>query len=85
MLRVADFNAAVPYYRDVLGFTVGFQYDGYVSLQLDQAVMHLSGPKPGKPAGGGTVYLIRDEVDGYFGSIRARGATPDTEPAGIIE
>ncbi|HEX5163007.1 MAG TPA: VOC family protein [Steroidobacteraceae bacterium] len=81
VLRVADFKVAVPYYRDVLGFTVGFQYDDYATLQLDKAVLHLSVPKPGKPAGGGTVYLIRDEVDGYFGNIRARGAAPDTEPA----
>ena len=55
VLRVADFKVAVPFYRDVLGFTVGFQYDDYVSLQLDKAVLHLSVPKPGKPAGGGTV------------------------------
>jgi uncharacterized glyoxalase superfamily protein PhnB len=81
VLRVADFNAAVAYYRDVLGFTVGFQYDDYVSLQLDKAVLHLGVPKPGKPAGGGTVYVIRDEVDGYFGSIRARGVKPEREPA----
>ena len=81
VLRVADFKTALAFYRDVLGFTVGFQYDDYVSLQHDRAVMHLSVPKPGKPAGGGTVYLIRDEVDEYFGSIRARGARPDREPA----
>ena len=81
VLRVASLEAALSYYRDVLGFTVGFQYDDYVSLQLGTAVMHLSVPKPGKPAGGGTAYVIRDEVDEYLGSIRARGAQPDSEPA----
>ena len=81
VLRVASFDVALRFYRDVLGFTVGFQYDDYVSLQLDKAVLHLSVPRAGKPPGGGTVYVIREEVDEYFGNIRARGAAPVSEPA----
>jgi catechol 2,3-dioxygenase-like lactoylglutathione lyase family enzyme len=81
VLRVADFESALRFYRDLLGFEVGFRHDDYISLQHGTAVLHLTTPKYGKPPGAGTVYLIRDEVDQYFGSIRARGGAPDTEPA----
>jgi uncharacterized glyoxalase superfamily protein PhnB len=80
VLRVTDTGAALSFYRDLLGFTVEFQYDDYVGLRLGEAGLHLSRPDAGKPAGGGTVYLFSDEIDGYFGNIRARGATPVGEP-----
>jgi uncharacterized glyoxalase superfamily protein PhnB len=37
-------------------------------------------PSPGKPPGGGTVYVFCDEVDAYFGKIRGLGAKPECEP-----
>ncbi len=80
VLRVANTEAALKFYRDTMGFTVDFQYDDYVGLRLEQAGLHLSKPGPGKPAGGGTVYLFCDEVDAYFGRIRALGAKPASEP-----
>jgi uncharacterized glyoxalase superfamily protein PhnB len=80
VLRVSNTEAALQFYRDTLGFTVEFQYDDYLGLQLDQAGLHLCQPAPGKLAGGGTVYVFCDEVDTYFGIIRGRGAKPATEP-----
>ncbi len=80
MLRVSSLAAAVKFYRDVLGFAVEFEYDDYVILELDHSQVHLSNAAPGKPVGGGTVYVYCEEVDEYFGKIRARGGTPAYEP-----
>ena len=80
VLRVTDLAAAVRFYRDVLGFTVEFEYDDYVILEIGHSQVHLATPAQGKPPGGGTVYVYCDEVDEYFGKIRARGAKPAYEP-----
>jgi uncharacterized glyoxalase superfamily protein PhnB len=74
VLRVTNLASAVAFYRDVLGFTVEFEYDDYVILELDHSQVHLASPAAGKPAGGGTVYVFCEEVDEYFGKIGARGA-----------
>ena len=75
VLRVTDLAAAMRFYRDVLGFVVEFEYDDYVILELGDSQVHLAKPAAGKPAGGGTVYIFCEEVDEYFGKIRARGTT----------
>ena len=80
MLRVNDLAAAVRFYRDMLGFTVEFEYDDYVILEIGHSQIHLATPAHGKPAGGGTVYVYCEEIDEYFGKIRARGAKPAYEP-----
>ncbi len=80
VLRVTDLAAALRFYRDMLGFTVEVEYDDYVILELDHSQLHLSKPGAGKPAGGGTVYVFCDEVDEYFGKIRARGVIPAYGP-----
>jgi uncharacterized glyoxalase superfamily protein PhnB len=80
VLRVANTDAALNFYRDLLGFAEQFRYDDYAGLRLGDAELHVSMPENGKPAGGGTVYVYCDDVDGYFGMIRARGAQPASEP-----
>ena len=80
VLRVTDFASAVSFYPDQLGYTVESEYDDYIDHELDHSQLHLSRPGEGKPAGGGTVYVFCDEVDEYFGNIRARGATPAYGP-----
>jgi predicted enzyme related to lactoylglutathione lyase len=71
VLRVSDLAAAMRFYRDDLGFKVEVEYDDYVILEIDAAQVHLSTAAEGKPAGGGTVYVFCEEVDEYFGKIRA--------------
>ena len=80
VLRVSDLASALTFYRDVLGFTVEFEYDDYVILEIDHSQVHLAKPAAGKPPGGGTVYVFCEDVDEYFGKIRARGAKPASEP-----
>jgi uncharacterized glyoxalase superfamily protein PhnB len=81
VLCVADTETALNFYRDVLGFEVGFRYGDYVGLDFGDAALHVCKPGAGKPAGGGAVYVFCDEVDVYFDTIRARGAQPEREPA----
>jgi uncharacterized glyoxalase superfamily protein PhnB len=81
VLRVADTDAALRFYTGLLGFTEQFRFDDYASVRLGEAELHVARPADGKPAGGGTVYVYCDEVDEYFGTIRARGARPVREPA----
>jgi predicted enzyme related to lactoylglutathione lyase len=80
VLRVSDLAAATRFYRDDLGFMVEFEYDDYVILEFDHLSLHLTTPEKGKPAGGGTVYVFCEEVDEYFGKIRAGGAKVVREP-----
>jgi len=80
VLRVAQLPPALKFYRDVLGFTVEFEYPDYAGVRLDHAGLHLSLAVSGKPAGTGAVYVFCDEIDAYFGTIRARGAQAEREP-----
>ncbi len=84
VLRVANLAGALAFYRDVLGFAVEFEYPDYAGVSLDHAGLHLSLAVSGKPAGTGAVYIFCDEVDAYFGTIRARGAAPERDPADQI-
>ena len=81
VLRVASIANALKFYRDVLGFTVEFEYEDYAGLSLEHAGLHISRALSGKPAGTGAVYVFCDGVDEYFGKIRGRGAAPEREPA----
>jgi catechol 2,3-dioxygenase-like lactoylglutathione lyase family enzyme len=84
VFRVTDLDAALKFYRDVLGFEVDFQYEDYAGLSLDHAGLHLTRAVSGKPSGAGAAYVFCEEIDEYFGTIRARGATPEREPADQI-
>jgi uncharacterized glyoxalase superfamily protein PhnB len=84
VLRVKSTDPALTFYRDVLGFTVEFQYGDYVGLKFGDAGLHLCRPAAGETAGGGAVYVFCDEVDAYFGTIRSRGAMAERDPADQI-
>ena len=78
---MASLVDALKFYRDVLGFDVEFEFPDYAGVSLGHAGLHLSRAMSGKPAGAAAVYVFCDEVDAYFGTIRARGAVPEREPA----
>ena len=74
VFSVSDFSAALAFYRDVLGFTVEFEFGEYAGVKTGEAILHLSGGNP-KPPGSGHVYFFCDEVDDYLETIRQAGAT----------
>ncbi len=84
VFHVADVDAAVRFYTQVLGFTQAFRMGTYVGLKIGDGELHITLPGPyyaDKPrAGGGNAYVICDEVDDYFVKIKAAGAKPQNEP-----
>ena len=82
LFLVSDVDAAVLYYTRVQGFSESFRYGTYAGLQLGSCEIHLTDPgEPRHVVGAGTAYVICDEVEGYFGSIKAAGAKLKSEPA----
>jgi len=74
VFSVSDFRAALDFYRDVLGFTVEFEFGEYAGVKSGDANLHLSKGNPKSP-GSGHVYLFCDQVDAYFGLVKQRGAS----------
>ena len=82
VFHVADVDVAVLYYTRVLGFTEAFRMGTYGGLKIGDCEIHLTVPGDnGRPVGGGNAYIICNEVDKYFATIKAAGARPKTEPA----
>jgi len=75
---VGDMAKSVEHYRDVLGFTVTFQYGKptfYACLCRDEVALHLVASHRTKrlPGNGGICVFVRD-VDGVYAELAARGA-----------
>ena len=77
VLQVADVDAALKHYTDVLGFSEDFRAGGYARVKLGKVSVHLSKHGAGeyaKPVGGSVSYIFCDEVDNYFSEVKKRGA-----------
>ena len=73
---VADMDRAIRFYRDVLGFEVGFTNGSPVSfavLKQGDAELHLS-VEPAK-AGSFHAHLMVDDLDGIHARLQQGGAT----------
>jgi catechol 2,3-dioxygenase-like lactoylglutathione lyase family enzyme len=75
---VSDMARSVEHYRDVLGFTVTFQYGNpafYTCLCRDEVALHLLAAHKTKrlPGNGGICVFVRD-VDTVHAELVARGA-----------
>ena len=85
VFHVKDVDAAVRYYTEILGFTQSFRYGTYAGLQLGSHELHITDPgEPRQVVGAGTAYVICDEVDQYFSSLKSRSAKIKSEPADRI-
>ena len=75
---VGDMPKSVEYYRDVLGFTVTFQYGNptfYVCLCRDEVAVHLvAASKTKRLAGNGGICVFVKDVDVVHAELAARGA-----------
>jgi catechol 2,3-dioxygenase-like lactoylglutathione lyase family enzyme len=75
---VGDMPKSVEYYRDVLGFTVTFQYGNptfYVCLCRDEVALHLvAAGKTKRLAGNGGICVFVKDVDVVHAELAARGA-----------
>ena len=91
VLVVQDIGRSRDFYRDVLGFRVGFEYGSptyYIVLERDDVPIHLLAAAETKRAPGqGGVYIFASDVDALYEEFRSRGAqipkAPQTYPYGM--
>ena len=80
-----DIEATVAFYREALGFTVGFRMENIVGLNLDQVSIHVVAGDA-KPEGA-QVYFVVSDVDAYFESLQLPEAAllypPTSQPYGL--
>src|SRR5262249_3185832 len=85
IFAVRDLAASVAHYRDVLGFTVTFQYGKppfYACLCRDEVAIHLRAGTGWTPGNGEIAVFVKD-VDALHEELIARGAKglrPRTTP-----
>ena len=72
ILRVADFDASLAYYADVLGFTVHWRDGQFGCVGRGGASMMLSEGSQGHA--GTWVYVSVSDADALFDELRGRGA-----------
>jgi uncharacterized glyoxalase superfamily protein PhnB len=81
VFHVKDVSASVDYYTQILGFTLSFRYGTYVGLKLGAFELHVTDPgEPRHVVGAGTAYMLCDEVDSYFFTLKAAGAKLKNHP-----
>jgi catechol 2,3-dioxygenase-like lactoylglutathione lyase family enzyme len=75
---VTDIAKSTEHYRDVLGFTVTFEYGTptfYVCLCRDEVALHLlSASQTSRLSGNGGICVFVRDVDAVYAELAARGA-----------
>ena len=75
VFHVSDVDAAVQHYTEIFGFAVSFRMGSYVGIKVGSYEIHLTlAGDFQKTVGGGTVYIICDQVDACFLRLKERGA-----------
>ena len=76
VFQVADLEASLLHYTEVLGFSHDFRFGDYAGVKRGDVCLHLCGhPIHQRPVGGGTAYVFCAEpVDAYYGELVRRGA-----------
>jgi catechol 2,3-dioxygenase-like lactoylglutathione lyase family enzyme len=78
IFTVRDIAAGLAHYRDVLGFTVAFEYGDptyYACLCRDEVSLHLIATSGTKRApGNGAICVFVKDVDALHAELLARGA-----------
>ncbi len=95
VFQVANLEAALEFYHEVLGFEEDFRFGRYAGVKLGAITLHLSEQVENgrseykKPLGSGIAYIFCDEVDRYHEQIKSKGAktkyAPQDFPYGMRE
>ena len=81
IFQVSNVDASLKHYTSVLGFVEDFRFDDYAGIKLGDVRLHLSGHGiHERPIGGGTAYILCDEVDDYCAKIKQKGAVVKSDP-----
>ena len=76
---LADVAAGVAYYRDVLGFSVNHQHEGFAVMDRDRARILLI-TKTGQHKGIASCYVYVADADALHAELTARGANVEAAP-----
>ena len=83
VFRVRSLDEALPFYRDILGFTVHETSPDaasfYAVLSLNGEEFHLQQDFSGKGCGHSAIVRV-DDVDGAFEALKGRGYRPPDRP-----
>jgi predicted enzyme related to lactoylglutathione lyase len=81
VFQVSDVEASLKHYTGIFGFSEDFRFGDYAGIQLGDVRLHLSGHSVHeRPVGGGTAYILCDEVDDYCAKIKKNGAIVKSDP-----
>jgi predicted enzyme related to lactoylglutathione lyase len=81
VFQVSDVEASLKHYTGIFGFSEDFRFGDYASIKLGDVRLHLSGHSVHeRPVGGGTAYILCDEVDDYCAKIKKNGAIVKSDP-----
>lgn len=82
-LRVPDIEAAIAFFRDTLGFQLGFSGGGYAYVWRDGVAFRMVQDQPLPPRGEGryTSYIDVEDVDGLYAQLKPK---LDLLPAGSV-
>ncbi|HTA38303.1 MAG TPA: VOC family protein [Candidatus Acidoferrales bacterium] len=76
LLRVADLDATIAFYHDVLGFTCLNRMDGWALMANGGVELMIALPNAHEPFDGaaltGSLYFLDDDVDATYESIKDR-------------
>jgi len=81
VFQVSDVEASLKHYTGIFGFSEDFRFGDYAGIKLGDVRLHLSGHSVHeRPVGGGTAYILCDEVDDYCAKIKKNGAIVKSDP-----
>jgi predicted enzyme related to lactoylglutathione lyase len=81
VFQVSNVEASLKHYTNVFGFFEDFRFGDYAGVKLGDVRLHLSGHGlHGRPVGGGTAYILCDEVDSYCAEIKKNGGFVKSDP-----
>jgi predicted enzyme related to lactoylglutathione lyase len=81
VFQVSDVEASLKHYTGIFGFSEDFRFGDYAGIKLGDVRLHLSGHHVHeRPVGGGTAYILCDEVDDYCAKIKTNGAIVKSDP-----
>lgn len=78
-LPLTDVAAGVVYYRDVLGFSVNYEMDGFAVIDRDRARILLI-RKTEQHRGIVSCYIYVADADGLHAELTAKGANVEAAP-----
>ena len=81
VFQVSNVESALKHYTGIFGFSEDFRFGDYAGIKLGDVRLHLSGHSVHeRPVGGGTAYILCDEVDDYCAKIKKQGAIVKSDP-----